>query len=164
MLWVHKDEGESPGARETVMTNDEFKGLFGDDAAELEALGAEVAAEVAAEQPAAPKKDGVWYAHDGVDGNGHTISWYALNSGGKTLLWASVNNALEISTAPLGQAPAGVTGHGIRVYNAQRTASVETNGIAVRTLHEDGVHVDGQSVRSFLLPRVSRYISHFYGV
>jgi hypothetical protein len=149
------------------MTDDEFKGLLGEsDAAELEALAAEVEAEVAAEQPAAPKKDGLWYAHDGVSSDGHTISWYALNGGGKTVLWVSIDNDLEVSTAALGKLPDGITGHAIRVHDAERTDSMATNGIALRAPHQDGTgtHLDGQTVRSYVLPRALRYLGRFYGV
>jgi hypothetical protein len=52
----------------------------------------------------------------------------------------------------------------IRAHNATRTASVETTGIAVRTPHEDGVHIDGQSVRSYVAVRAYRWIGQFYGV
>lgn len=152
------------------MTNDEFKDLFGEDEVlELEQAAAAAEAEAAEKAPVATVKDGLWYAEDSVDANGHTISWYALNASGKTLLWISVDNALEIgaellSNAAHGHVPAGVTGHAIRVHNATRTVSVETSGIAVRAPHEDGTHVDGQTIRSYVVPRVSRWIAQFYGI
>ena len=146
------------------MTENEFKGLFGEDFEAVAESLANAEAEELAAKAATPQKDGLWYVHDGVDGNGHTISWYALTAGGKTLLWASVDSDATLTETTGVIVPPGVTAHAIRVHNATRTASVATTGVAARGPHKDGVHVDGNSVRSYVLPRTSRWIVHFYGV
>lgn len=151
------------------MTDDEFKGLFSaaeqaelESAAEVADLEA-VVASVAAEATSSTKQDGVWYSHDAKDGNGHLVSWYAINMGGKSVAWISVDNYVEVSTAGLGL-PAGLTGHGMVIWNAERTVSHATKGVAVRAPHEDGTHIDGQSVRSFIYPRLPRFLGQLYGV
>lgn len=157
------------------MTNDEFSSQF--DASELDAIESELSetaaafeaeqAQAAAEAAKAkPVKDGLWYVEDTTNADGHTISWYRLVTGGKTLLWFSLDNDLE-APAPKGlHVPPGVTVHAIRVHNATRTASTETAGIGARAPHQDGsgVHIDGQSVRQYVAPRVPRWIAEFYGV
>lgn len=157
------------------MTENEFNEQFSaDDLAEIEASLSEAAAEAEVEAAAAaklaakakPMKDGLWYVEDGTNGDGHTISWYRLVTGGKTLLWFSLDNDLE-APAPAGlHVPAGVTVHAIRVHNATRTASVATSGVGARAPHQDGtgVHIDGQSVRQYVAPRASRWVAEFYGV
>jgi hypothetical protein len=157
------------------MTENEFNEQFSaDDLAEIESALAATAAEAeaaAVEQAkeaakAKPVKDGLWYVEDGTNGNGHTISWYRLVTGGKTLLWFSLDNDLE-APAPKGlHVPPGVTVHTIRVHNATRTASIETTGVGARAPHKDGtgVHIDGQTVRQYVAPRVPRWIAEFYAV
>lgn len=150
------------------MTENEFNELFAaDDVAELTEAMAAAEAETKAAQPAtpAPTKDGVWYVNDGVNADGHTISWYRLSAHGKAVLWFSVDNDIEVPSGPLGKLPAGVTAHAIRAWNATRTASVATTGLAIRVPHgPDDVHIDGQSVRSYVVPRASRWVAEFYGV
>jgi hypothetical protein len=149
------------------MGENEFNELFGDETlAELNEAFAAAAAEAQETAAVKPVKDGLWYDSDGVNGDGHTISWYRLVSGGKTLLWFSMDNDLEVP-APAGvYVPPGVTVHTIRVHNATRTASVSTSGVAGRAPHKDGsgTHIDGQSVRAYTIPRVARWIAEFYGV
>lgn len=155
------------------MTENEFQEQFDPtELAELKALEAEMdkaAALEAAEQAKATVskvKDGLWYVEDGVNADGHTISWYRLVTGGKTLLWFSLDNDLE-APAPAGlHVPPGITVHAIRVHNATRTASLATGGIGARAPHKDGtgVHIDGQTVRQYVAPRATRWISEFYGV
>lgn len=151
---------------------DFLKAIVGaEDMQEIENLFAQVAAEHDAEKAQAaaeapkPIKDGLWYDADGVDANGHKISWYRLAKQGKTLLWFSVDNDIEVPTAALGKLPAGVTGHAIRAWNATRTESVSTAGIAIRAPHgPDDTHIDGQSVRAYVMRRVTRWVAQFYGV
>lgn len=152
------------------MTNDDFAAQFSaDELAELAALEKAMQdAEAEKPAPVAQKaKDGLWYAEDEVEAtNGHTISWYRLVAFGKTLLWFSLDNDLEVS-APAGlHVPPGVTVHTIRVHNATRTASLATGGVGARAPHKDGtgVHIDGTTVRQYVAPRAARWISHFYGV
>jgi len=137
-----------------------FENLFNaDELAELQAVYAEVQAAVAE----SAKKDGLWYVHD--DQVGHSV--YALNSNGKTILWFTVNNEVELGAEQIGgHLPMGVTAHRIVAWNAYRTASIETKGFAAKYLHDDGsgVHIDGNTVRAYVLPRVHRWIAEFYGV
>jgi hypothetical protein len=161
------------------MTENEFNeakdliaGLFGDGDAEIqdavEAFEAHVAA-APATPPTPAVKDGLWYVEDGVNGDGHSISWYRLVSAGKTILWFSMDNDLAVSADVVmstlgGVLPHGATAHAIRAHNATRTDSVATTGLAIRVLHEDGEHIDGQTVRSYVAPRAVRWIAGFYGV
>lgn len=151
------------------MTENDFQGLFGDDDyAEIAASMAEVEAEHAAEAPAVEvKKTGVWYVEDVQGANGHAISIYALNLGGKTVATARIDNDLEVSPerlATLGKVPAGVTGHAIVIYSADGGHALATGGIALRYPHKDGTHLDGQTVRAYVLPRAARFIGELYGV
>lgn len=146
----------------------EFSGLFealADEKieAEFQAIDAKVQAASAAKT--APLPDGVWYVEDGVDGNAHTISWYRLVLGGKTVLWASVDNDRPLP-GTLPNLPEGTTAHGIWVWNADRTKSEGTKGLAARYEHPDGtgIHVDGTTIRSFLAQRAGKYLGTFYGV
>lgn len=146
------------------MTEKDFQDIFGDDFAELaEAMNA-AAAEEKAKEPK-PVQDGIWYAHDTKDSNGHAISWYRFAAGGKTILWASADNDLEMSQDDMGgQLPGGATGHAITIWNADLSKSIPTKGIAIRVPHEDGTHIDGTTIRSFMGPRAARFLGEFYGV
>jgi hypothetical protein len=151
------------------MTDDEFKGLFGNDYTEIaEAMDEAEAAHKAKAEAAKPKKDGLWYVRDeDVPEHGHTISVYALNLGGKTVAWIRVDNDLEVPAeelAKLGKVPAGVTGHAIRIFSADGGRDIATTGIALRYPHQDGTHLDGQSIRAYVLPRASRFLGQLYGV
>lgn len=146
------------------MTQDEFENLFdADEIAELEKLGKDVA-----QQSAAPKKDGVWYAGDEQDGNGHTLSTYAVNANGKTLLWIWADNDVEVSRDDIPElhVPSLATAHWIWVANARRTHWVKTRGVALRYPHGDGsgTHIDGNTLRMYVGPRVGRWLAEFYGV
>lgn len=140
--------------------NENFENLFNaDEIAELQKAAEDVAAQVAAETP---KKDGLWYVKD-EGGN----SLYALNAAGKTILWFTVDNVAEMTPEQVGgHLPLGMTAHRIVVWNAYRTANLETNGFGARYLHDDGsgTHIDGNTVRAYTIPRASRWIAHFYGV
>lgn len=154
------------------MTDDDFQGLFSaDDAAELLAAATaaetEVAAEVAAKAAAEPLKEGIWYAGDEANENGHKISMYRLVMGGKVVMWAKVNTELTVSAddePAVAGLPAGATAHRIVLVNATGTKMIGTKGFAVMAPHEDGTHIDGRTVRSFLIPRVARYLGELYGV
>jgi hypothetical protein len=153
------------------MTENEFNEQFSpEDIAELKALEAQMDEAAAAQAAEAAKvkalKDGLWYVYDGANADGHAISWYRLVTGGKTLLWFSLDNDLE-APAPAGlHVPAGITVHQIVAWNATRTASVKTSGVGARAPHQDGtgVHIDGQTVRAYVAPRAARWIAEFYGV
>jgi hypothetical protein len=140
--------------------NENLDGIFNaSELAELKAAANDVVAQVAAE---APKKNGLWYVKD--EG---TQSLYAVNSGGKTVLWFTVDNTTEMTPEQVGgHLPLGVTAHRIVVWNSYRTVDVETNGFAARYLHDDGTgtHIDGDTVRAYALPRIGRWLGHFYGV
>lgn len=152
------------------MTADEFNELFAaEDLAEIQAAMQEAEIETAAATPeptAPPVKDGVWYVEDVEDANGHQISWYRLAGHGKTLLWFSIDNEISLTAEELGgHLPCGITGHAIRVWSGDRMHSIGTKGFAARAPHPDGaVHLDGQTVRSYVVPRASRWIAEFYGV
>lgn len=136
-----------------------FETLFDEaDVAALKALGNEITAEAATKKPA--KKDGIWYLTDSQDGGSST---YVVNAGGKTMLHVVVDNANEMHVDGL---PEGVTAHSITVYNAKKDSFLTTKGWAIRGLHADGsgVHVDGNTVRSYVGPRVWKWLAHFYGV
>jgi hypothetical protein len=151
------------------MTDNDFQGLFSaDEAAELAAAAAAVntelakkAAELAAQEP---KKDGLWYLRDVTDLNGHNVSIYTINSFGKTIATVKVDNDLEVPTEPLGQVPAGFTGHAITLCSADGGKAIATGGIAIRRPHKDGVHLDTVSIRSYVLPRLPRLFAELYGV
>jgi hypothetical protein len=149
------------------MTEDEFMGLFDkDDIKDV----ADVFAAVADEAAKAPKKDGVWFAENKVEG-GHNLSLYAINLGGRTVAWATINNDW-VETDPetlqaLGkELPEGVTAHRIFIQNAHRTDGEMTNGLALRYEHGDGsgVHADGQTIRLYIMPRLTKIIARLYGV
>jgi len=144
------------------MGENEFKDMFNaDEIAELQAAADEVAAQVAADTP---KKNGIWYSHDENEG---ANSVYALNMGGKTILWFTVNNTVELLPSQIGGIlPDGITAHRIVAWNSYRTANLVTDGFAARHLHDDGtgIHVDGNTVRAFITPQVQRLLAHFYGV
>lgn len=156
------------------MTDDDFAGLFSADEqaelaaatadvnAALEAKAAELAAKAAelAAKAAEPKKDGLWYSHNEDDANGHTISVYVVIMGGKEIMYARVNTALTVSVPGL---PGGVTAHPI-VIAGTLGKQIETKGFGLMAPHEDGTHIDGQTVRSFLIPRMPRYLGELYGV
>lgn len=152
------------------MTENDFNGLFGDDFSEineaLKAAEAEVAAQVEAAAKAEAKQDGLWYVRDEDDANGHAVSIYAVNASGKTLLWVRINNFLEIPTEGIGHVPAGITGHAITIVSADGEKAIATKGIALKAPHQDGTgtHIDGQSVRVYILPRLTRFIGELYGV
>lgn len=141
------------------MDENEFKKLFSAD--ELNELHA--AAEQAEAEGVAPTKNGgVWY-----DGDEGQFSRYAVNMGGKTVVWVMVNNDVVLSPAQHGlQIPAEITIHPIHVLSADRNQFVVTKGFAARYLHDDGtgVHVDGNTVRAYVAPRISHWLGHFYGV
>lgn len=128
------------------------------------------AEKLAAEQAAAVKKTGVWYDHDETNESGHTISVYALNLGGKTIAWALVNNDIvdmsdegeKIKNATQGVA----TAHNIFILNSARSGGWETKGLAMRYEHSDGTgtHVDGNSLRTYIMPRFPMIIARLYGV
>ena len=145
------------------MGENEFKNLFNaDEIAELQAVADELADEVAKQQP---KKDGIWYSHDADDNvNGHSESYYAVNAGGKTVLWIAIDNDLSVDIGH--QLPEGATAHMIRVWNATKTAFIDTKGFAFRYAHSDGTgtHVDGNTVRSYVMLRTGQLIAHFYGI
>lgn len=142
------------------MGENEFSEIFGADFAEIaKAMDAAEAEHQAAQPAEPPAKDGLQYVNDGTDNSGHQISWYALRVGGKTLLWASVDNDLVV-----GNGPHGTTAHAIRIWNGARTIGETTKGLALRGPTSEGTRVLGQTVRSFVLPRALRWIAGFYGV
>jgi hypothetical protein len=153
------------------MTENEFNeaknlidGLFGADGKTAEQIAAEVAAEKA---KAAPPKDGLWYVEDTTNSDGHTISWYRLVAHGKTLLWISADNDLEATPEQIGgKLQAGASAHALTVWSGDRTKEAATKGFGVRVPHPDGsgTHIDGQTVRAYVIPRASRWIASFYGV
>jgi hypothetical protein len=138
------------------MGENEFKNLFSaEEIAELQAA----AEDTLAQKPA--KKDGIWYVADDASGN---TSFYEFVIGGKVVLNVAVDNAHE-KEIPF-QLPPGATAHSITVWDAKRTSFRNTNGFALRYEHNDGtgVHVDGNTVRAYVLPRATRWIAEFYGV
>jgi hypothetical protein len=154
---------DSANTPEPTSTNDLFAALVGDlgDVAE-----AGKAAEAELKKPAV-MKDGIRYAADEQDSNGHQISRYAVVMGGKVIAHVLIDNDLE-TTPPAGmpKLPAGLTVHAIRVQDAMRTKTLETTGVAVKAPHNDGTgtHIDGQTVASYVGPRVARIIADLYGV
>ena len=152
------------------MTNEDFQGLFSaDDAAELAAAAAQVDAELAAKkaelEAQAPKKDGLWFSHNEDDANGHTISVYVVRMGGKVVLQARVNTALTVEFPGL---PAGVTAHPITITAGApgEKPAIPTSGVGVMAPHADGTgtHIDGSTVRSYVIPRIPRFLGELYGV
>jgi hypothetical protein len=152
------------------MTNEDFQGLFSADEqaelalaaeqAELEAQKEALEAEVAA--AAKPKQDGLWFSHNEDDSNGHAISVYVVRMGGKEVLYARVNTALTVEVPGL---PAGVSAHPI-VVAGTTGKQIETKGFGLMAPHNDGTgtHIDGQTVRSFIVPRLPRFLGELYGV
>lgn len=120
----------------------------------------------------APKKvkDGVYYDSNEENSNGHSISRYRIVIGGKTVLWASVNNDLPYTVdgnvKTIHGLPAGATTHNIFIANADKTKAICTNGFAVRIMHNDGtgVHIDGHTIQTYVVPRISRFLGELYGV
>lgn len=149
------------------MTNDDFNNLFdAGDLADLEAVASGIDAEKAAE----PKKDGVWFSENKVEA-GHNLSLYAINLGGRTIAWATINNDwVETDTTVLAPVASllveGVTAHRIFIQNAHRTDGWMTSGLTLRYDHPDGtgVHADGNLIRKFIQSRVTRIVARFYGV
>lgn len=148
------------------MTEDEFKGLFSkEDIKDV----ADVFEAIVDEADKAPKKDGVWFIENKIEA-GHNLSLYAVNLGGKTIAWATINNDwIETDPtvlAPLGHIPAEVTAHRIFIQNAHRTDGWMTEGLALRYDHPDGsgVHADGHTIRAFIAPRVTKIVARLYGV
>ena len=128
------------------------------------------AEKLAAKQAASVKNTGVWYDHDETNESGHSLSVYAINLSGKTIAWAMVNNDV-VDTSDEGEkvknATQGVaTAHNIFILNATRTGGYESKGLAMRYLHGDGsgTHVDGNSLRTYIMPRFSLIIARLYGV
>jgi|SRR5690348_9392417 len=143
------------------MGDEDFKKLFNDDeVAELQAVYDELAAE--ATPASQQKQNGIWY-----DGDEGIFSRYAVNLGGKTIIWVMVNNSVEL-TQEQHKMPVSpdVTVHPIHVLSADRNQFLVTKGFAARYLHGDGsgVHIDGNTVRAYVAPRVSHWVGHFYGV
>lgn len=153
------------------MYEKEFKDLFSaDEQAELAAAASDVEAAADAAAKAKPKKDGVWYDHNEENSQGHSISVYAINLGGKTVAWAIVNNDIT-ETSDLATQLAAATGgaatvHAIFIHNAHRTDGWMSHGLALSYEHNDGtgIHIDGQTIRSFVMPRLSKIVGRLYGI
>ena len=151
------------------MNQDEFTNMFDpDDLNDIAAMAATVDKEVAKAMPTKPKKGGVWYVRDEQSTDGHTVSVYALNMAGKTLAWITVDNDIvetdETLLAPLGEIPPYVTVHRLFIWNAYRTDGYLTsNGFALRYPQKHGVHVDTNTVRSYVMPRLALILARLYG-
>lgn len=150
------------------MTEDEFNALFAnDDIKDVTEVFAAIAAETPP-TPVKPKKDGINYTHDEQDANGHTLSVYMINLGGKTIAWAVVDNDYvetdENMLAPLGEVPDYVTAHRIRIENATRTDGYLTKGLALRYPHGNKVHVGVTAIRAYIGPRIAHIVGRLYGI
>lgn len=147
------------------MTEDEFKNLF--DSKDIKDV-ADVFEAIVAEKPPTPKKAGLWYAHDEQDANGHSVSVYALNMGDKTVAWVMADNDIVETDAtliaPLGNIPEFVTPHRITIWNGTRTESYVSKGLALRYPQSSGVHIDTNTVRAYVMPRLPKILGRLYGV
>lgn len=147
------------------MTEDEFMNLF--DSKDVKEV-TDVFAAITAEKPEKPKKYGVNFSHNEQNADGHTLSVYAINLGGKTVAWAIADNDLiemdEALLAQLGEIPPFVTPHRIRIENAQRTDGYISKGIALSYQHGDKTHIGTSTVRVYAIPRIACIMGHLYGV
>jgi hypothetical protein len=144
------------------MGEDEFKKLFSD--AELNEL--QTAADAVAKQAATqPKKDGIWYVRDDSADQQNTLSLYAVNAGGKTIMWIAVNNTITLELDGI-HFPGDATAHPIRIWNAKMDQWLDTEGFAIAYTHDDGTgrHIDGNTVRAYAMPRANKWVAHFYGI
>lgn len=111
-----------------------------------------------------PVKDGLAYAGDVDDTmTGHSLSRYTLTLYGRRILDVLVDNDIERKPSP----KFGITLHQIYVAKPNTVTvadAVGTNGVAARTPHSDGVHVDGQTVKTYVLPRVLRLMTLVHGL
>ena len=161
----------------TEDTNDKYAALF--NAKDLNEVAAAFDALVVEAQKngfgpdgkvasAPPKKSGVWYSHNEQDTNGHTISVYALNMGGKTIAWLTADNDIAETDAallaPLGNIPEFVTPHRITIWNGTRTESYASKGLALRYPQNSGVHIDTNTIRAYIMPRLPKIVGRLYGV
>lgn len=124
---------------------------------DLKAFDAKVSAEAKA------PKDGLAYAGDIEGANGHAYSLYALTLNGKHVFNAVIDNFVEVPVpAEMGTVPAGVTAHTIVIVKPGQVSGITTNGLAFRTPHPDGTHIDGRSVQSYVIPRILRLMIDLY--
>lgn len=138
------------------MTNDELNNLFSEITSGVEIDADAVAKEVAT-------KDGLTYSGDFDGANGHSYSVYVMTLNGKNVFNVVIDNFAEVPVpANMGTVPAGITAHTITVVKPGQVSGITTNGLAFRTPHPEGTHIDGRSVQSFIYPRVVRFLIDLY--
>lgn len=124
---------------------------------------AELAAKAEKATATSTVKDGLAYVGDFESENGHDISRYAMTMAGKHVFDVLVDNFVE-TTVPedMGKVPAGVTAHAIIVALPGDNGGFGTAGIALRTPHPEGTHIDGRTVQSYIYPRAVRLLVQLY--
>lgn len=140
--------------------NFDFDAMFAELASDNADVAAAAEAAVASVKPA---KDGLTYAGDQDGANGHVYSMYTMTLDGKHVFNVMIDNFVEVPVpANMGAAPAGVTAHTITVVKPGHASGITTNGLAFRTPHQDGTHIDGRSVQSYVYPRAVRLLIQLY--
>ena len=138
------------------MTEDQANEIFG----EIIAGDADWAAEAidkAPKQELPPvKATGLSYTGDSVTALGEPTSTYVMTWDGVQLFRVVVDLGVSLPV------PAGVkaiSAHPIRIQSMDALTSIDTNGMAFVTKHDDGlVHVDGTTVLTYVAPRLMRYM------
>ena len=142
------------------MTDDQANDIFGELIGQDPDWAAEAIQNAPKQELPPVKETGLSYTGDSVNVTGEATSTYVFAYEGKRLFDVFVDLSVELPV------PAGVKAikaHPIRIQSLDALHSIDTKGMAFVTKHDDGlVHVDGQSVMSYVYPRVLRYVVKLY--
>lgn len=106
------------------------------------------------------KPTGLSYTGDSVTVAGEPLSTYTFAWEGKRLFDVFVDLSVEL---PVPDGCGALKTHPIRVQSLDALHSIDTNGMALVTKHDDGlVHVDGTTVLTYIAPRLMRYMVALY--
>jgi hypothetical protein len=136
-------------------TNAEFANIvFGQGNADW---ADEAAATAPKPEPKPVKESGLSYVTDEVDKFGSARSVYVMTYEGVQLFQVHVDLGCTVAGP---KHPKMTTFHPIRIVGNDGLTSIDTNGIAGVWNHDDGsgIHVDGQMVASYVIPRLMRYV------
>ena len=107
--------------------------------------------------------NGLKYFADEIDvTTQHTVSVYHMYVEGKLVFKVFVDNDESADLPDSLHFPEGVTAHPMTIMDAAGTRTIKTNGVAMRQLHDDGVHIDGMTVQSYVYPRLARLLVQLY--
>jgi len=142
------------------MTDDQANEIFGEIISQDADWAAE-AIENAPKQELPPVKEtGLSYTGDSVTATGEPTSTYLFTWEGKKLFRVIVDLSVSL---PVPSGCDAVSAHPIRIGSMDNLHSIDTNGMALVTKHEDGlIHVDGTTVLTYVAPRLMRYMVKLY--